>query len=77
MSLKSWVIKRIRREPGSRGLLSRVDLPPRDGGLQEPSLAAGAAPGWTAGASGWSASTLGLDSRLPASARRTARRTPG
>ena len=71
MSLKSWVIKRIRREPGSRGLLSRVDLPPRDGGMQEPSLSTGAASGWTAGASGWSPSTLGLDSRLPASARGT------
>ena len=65
MSLKSWVIKRIRREPGSRGLLSRVDLPPRDAGPQEPSLSAGAAPGWSAAAaSGW-------DSRLPASTRGT------
>jgi pSer/pThr/pTyr-binding forkhead associated (FHA) protein len=63
MSLKSWVIKRIRREPGSRSLLSRVDLPPRDAG-NEPSLAAGPASGWSAAASGW-------DSRLPASARGT------
>ncbi len=65
MSLKSWVIKRIRREPGSRGLLSRVDLPPRDGGAQEPSLASGAASGWSA------ASASGWDSRLPASAHGT------
>jgi pSer/pThr/pTyr-binding forkhead associated (FHA) protein len=63
MSLKSWVIKRIRREPGSRSLLSRVDLPPRDAG-SEPSLSAGAVSGWSAGASGW-------DSRLPASTRGT------
>jgi pSer/pThr/pTyr-binding forkhead associated (FHA) protein len=61
MSLKSWVIKRIRREPGSRSLLSRVDLPPRDAG-NEPALAAGAASGWSGAASGW-------DSRLPAAAR--------
>ena len=66
MSLKSWVIKRIRREPGSRSLLSRVDLPPRDAG-NEPSLAAGAASGWSGAASGW-------DSRLPAAARGSERR---
>jgi hypothetical protein len=63
MSLKSWVIKRIRREPGSRSLLSRVDLPPRDAG-SEPSLSAGAVSGWSAATSGW-------DSRLPASTRGT------
>ena len=65
MSLKSWVIRRIRRAPGSRGLLSRVDLPPRDAG-HEPALANGAAPGWpgSAAASGW-------DSRLPPAARGT------
>jgi pSer/pThr/pTyr-binding forkhead associated (FHA) protein len=70
MSLKSWVIKRIRREPGSRSLLSRVDLPPRDAG-NEPSLAAGAS-GWSAGpASGWGPGASGWDSRLPAAARGT------
>jgi pSer/pThr/pTyr-binding forkhead associated (FHA) protein len=70
MSLKSWVIKRIRREPGSRSLLSRVDLPPRDAG-NEPSLAAGA-PGWSAGpASAWTPGASGWDSRLPATARGT------
>jgi hypothetical protein len=47
MSLKSWVINRMRRSRDARGLLSRVDLPPRDT-VFEPTLAGHAAgePAW-------------------------------